>query len=246
MITRTEDRSLAHNLQCNDSDDSLSCLRLIPSASLPNLFSPEDVAATTPTVFTPINHTRSERMSLDTAFGSRPISPPPVLAERLRGETYAPPSQRSWRYISAEKCREQPGNYRPPRLSRDLTGHNATLHVTSRKLANSSRYFTATDDDHPVIHEGETLWLEGGIFDYWLVGKKVSEHGDYSLMSVIQGRHRLTSIVAALHEKVAAPRIPGPIQKRKKTKGKVKKAKVTKPPLPYNVGIWASSANAYI
>ncbi|KAJ7610757.1 hypothetical protein DFH06DRAFT_1147998 [Mycena polygramma] len=178
----------------------------------PSQFRPflEGAAATAPTIIPLPKYPRTGPPPLGFLFGSRPVSPPPVPWDQPHGELYVQPNQRSWRYVSAQKCHEADDRHDFPRPPVDQTGNTPFLYVKSQKLAHSSRYFTPANVDHPVIHEGETIYMDGGLLSYWLVEKKLSEHGDYALMSVIQGRHRLVSIIAIPHDKCAVPRFLQP------------------------------------
>ncbi|KAJ6455135.1 hypothetical protein C8R47DRAFT_1166420, partial [Mycena vitilis] len=105
----------------------------------------------------------------------------------------------------------EPRSYSPPPVPGDAQRGETTA-------PDGTQLFAAESFENPIaalphfgwrpdtIHEGETLLLEGELGRHWEVEKKVDEHGDYSLMTIKHSRHRLITVLAVRHERVAAPR----------------------------------------
>ncbi|KAJ7668751.1 hypothetical protein DFH06DRAFT_1126193 [Mycena polygramma] len=158
--------------------------------------SPKNAAATASCALPFLNHTRSGPLSLNELMNPRPYSPPPVPGDAQ----------------CEEMCLIQGARHLHSRVTRDPESRTPTLWVEARQLGNSTCHFTVIDKVHPTIHEGETLLLEGELERHWEVEKKVNEHGEYSLMSIKQSRHRLTTVLAVRHERVAALRFSADTQ----------------------------------
>ncbi|KAJ7645993.1 hypothetical protein DFH06DRAFT_1136148 [Mycena polygramma] len=131
---------------------------------------------------------------LRTLYLFRPLSPPPVLwEEQQRSRDTSPPTHRGMRA--------------PP----DST---VAVYVEARRLGKPTRHgktavhFKVMRHMERRIQEGQTIWLQGNLWDYWLVVKKDGEHGPYSLMEIIQGYHRLRTHVAILHQYVELAQTP--------------------------------------